>query len=65
VTTRDPFELVRFLCDQDVYAVTAQFLRDLSHNVVTASELGLSRATIQAGSQRDEQFCRRRTLRGR
>ena len=33
-----------FLLDQDVYAVTARFLRDCGHDVVTASELGLSRA---------------------
>jgi len=27
---------VRFLLDQDVYALTARFLRDLGHDVVTA-----------------------------
>lgn len=36
---------MKFLLDQDVYAVTARFLRDLHHDVVTAAELGLSRAT--------------------
>jgi len=36
---------MRFLTDQDVYAVTAQLLRNLGHDVATAAELGLSRAT--------------------
>jgi predicted nuclease of predicted toxin-antitoxin system len=35
---------VRFLLDQDVYALTARFLRELGHDVVTAAELGLARA---------------------
>jgi predicted nuclease of predicted toxin-antitoxin system len=35
---------VRFLLDQDVYAVTARLLRQLGHNVVTASEARLSQA---------------------
>jgi predicted nuclease of predicted toxin-antitoxin system len=35
---------MRFLTDQDVYAVTTRFLRSLGHDVVTAAELGLSRA---------------------
>jgi predicted nuclease of predicted toxin-antitoxin system len=35
---------MRFLTDQDVYAVTTRFLRNLGHDVVTAAELGLSRA---------------------
>lgn len=34
---------MRFLLDQDVYAVTVRFLRDLGHEVVIAAELGLSR----------------------
>jgi predicted nuclease of predicted toxin-antitoxin system len=33
---------VRFLLDQDVYAVTCRLLRDLGHDVVTAAELNLS-----------------------
>ena len=33
---------MRFLLDQDVYALTARFLRDLAHDLVTAAELGLS-----------------------
>jgi predicted nuclease of predicted toxin-antitoxin system len=36
---------VRFLLDQDVYAITARVLRGLGHDVVTAAELGRSRAT--------------------
>ncbi len=35
---------MRFLLDQDVYAVTARFLRDLGHDIVTTAELGLSQA---------------------
>jgi predicted nuclease of predicted toxin-antitoxin system len=35
---------MRFLLDQDVYAVTAQFLIDLRHDVVLAAQLGLSQA---------------------
>lgn len=38
---------MKLLLDQDVYAITARFVRDLGHDVVTASELGLSRATDQ------------------
>jgi len=36
---------VRFLLDQDVYALTARFLRALEHDVVTAAEIGCSQAT--------------------
>jgi len=35
---------VKFLLDQDIYALTDRFLRQLGHNVVRAAELGLSRA---------------------
>jgi predicted nuclease of predicted toxin-antitoxin system len=35
---------VRFLLDQDVYAVTARLLRQLGHDVVTASEARLFQA---------------------
>jgi predicted nuclease of predicted toxin-antitoxin system len=47
---------VRFLLDQDVYALTARFLRNLAHDVVTAAELGLSRApdTTLLSRARDE-----------
>jgi len=35
---------MNLLTDQDVYAKTVLFLRDLGHNVATAAELGLSTA---------------------
>lgn len=35
---------MKFLLDQDVYAFTKRFLRELGYDVATASELGLSRA---------------------
>jgi predicted nuclease of predicted toxin-antitoxin system len=35
---------VKFLADQDVYALSIRFLRGLGHDVVTAAEFGLSRA---------------------
>ena len=35
---------MKFLLDQDIYALTVRFLRDLGRDVVTAAELGLSRA---------------------
>lgn len=36
---------MRFLFDQDVYAVTARFLGDLGHDVVQVAEIGLARAS--------------------
>ena len=36
---------MRFLLDQDVYALTARFLRALEHDVVMAAEIGYSQAT--------------------
>jgi len=36
---------MRLLADQDVYASTVRLLRDLGHDVTTAAETGLSRAT--------------------
>jgi predicted nuclease of predicted toxin-antitoxin system len=36
---------MRFLVDQDVYAATLAYLRGLGHDVVSAAELGLARAT--------------------
>lgn len=36
---------MRFLLDQCVYASTARFLRDAGHDVVTANDIGRSRAT--------------------
>ena len=35
---------MKFLLDQDVYALTNRFLRELGYDILTASELGLSRA---------------------
>jgi predicted nuclease of predicted toxin-antitoxin system len=35
---------MKFLLDQDVYALTERFLREQGYDVVTASELNLSRA---------------------
>lgn len=35
---------MKFLLDQDVYALTERFLRGQGYDVITASELGLSRA---------------------
>jgi predicted nuclease of predicted toxin-antitoxin system len=35
---------MKFLLDQDVYAVTTRFLRENGYDVITASELNLSRA---------------------
>lgn len=35
---------MRFMLDQDVYAITARFLRGLDHDLVTAADLGVSRA---------------------
>jgi len=35
---------MKFLLDQDVYALTERFLREQGYDVVTASELDLSRA---------------------
>jgi predicted nuclease of predicted toxin-antitoxin system len=35
---------MRFLLDQDVYAVTTRFLRELGHDVVVAADIGYSQA---------------------
>ncbi|RKZ87279.1 MAG: hypothetical protein DRR19_13825 [Candidatus Parabeggiatoa sp. nov. 1] len=35
---------MKFLLDQDVYAVTARFLTDLGYDVIKAEQLGLSQA---------------------
>jgi len=39
---------MKFLTDQDVYALTVSFLRNLDHDVITAAEIGMSRATDSA-----------------
>ncbi|MDS3860833.1 DUF5615 family PIN-like protein [Thermosynechococcaceae cyanobacterium BACA0444] len=36
---------MKFLLDQDVYALTARFLVELGHDVVLVSQLGLSQAS--------------------
>lgn len=36
---------MKFLIDQDVYAVTIKFLIDAGHNVVIVSEIGLAQAS--------------------
>ena len=35
---------MKFITDQDVYAVTVRYLRELDYDVITASETGLSKA---------------------
>ena len=35
---------MKFLTDQDVYAITGRFLSGLGHDVVTAAQLGLAQA---------------------
>lgn len=35
---------MKFLLDQDVYNITARFLKNLGHDVITAGEIGCSRA---------------------
>jgi predicted nuclease of predicted toxin-antitoxin system len=35
---------VKFLLDQDVYAVTARYLKSLRHDIVTASQIGAAQA---------------------
>ena len=54
---------MRFLLDQDVYAVTASFLRSLGHDVVTAAQLGLSQASdvqlVTTAKQQDRLFVTR------
>jgi predicted nuclease of predicted toxin-antitoxin system len=49
---------VKLLADQDVYDVTIKWLRGKGHDVVTAKELGLERAS-------DEELLRKAKERGR
>jgi predicted nuclease of predicted toxin-antitoxin system len=35
---------MKFLTDQDVYAITVRFLSGLGHDVITAAQLGLAQA---------------------
>lgn len=39
---------MNFLLDQDVYAATARFLRELGHDVIPVAQLGLSQAEDEA-----------------
>ena len=39
---------MKFLLDQDVYASTARFLRDLGHDVIPVARIGLSQAGDEA-----------------
>lgn len=34
---------MKFLLDQDVYALTARFLRNLQHDVITVAQIGHAR----------------------
>ncbi len=36
---------MKFLLDQDVYASTVRFLRDLGHDVIPVAQIGLSQAS--------------------
>jgi predicted nuclease of predicted toxin-antitoxin system len=36
---------MKFLLDQDVYAITARFIRNLGHDVVSVAEIGCSQAS--------------------
>ena len=35
---------MKFLLDQDVYAITMNFLKDLGHDVVPTAQIGVSKA---------------------
>ena len=50
---------MRFLLDQDVYAVTARFLLELGHDVLCAAAAGLSAAedAVLLGTARQQQPC--------
>ena len=37
---------MKFLLDQDVYAITARFLIDAGHDVVLVAQLGLERGHV-------------------
>jgi predicted nuclease of predicted toxin-antitoxin system len=54
---------MRFLADQDVYQVTLEFLRTLGHHVLTAAELGMSRASdddlLREATRQDRVFVTR------
>jgi predicted nuclease of predicted toxin-antitoxin system len=39
---------MKLLLDQDVYAITARYLKDLGHDVLTAADIDSSRASDEA-----------------
>jgi predicted nuclease of predicted toxin-antitoxin system len=54
---------LRFLLDQDVYAVTARFLQNLGHDVVSVGSIGRAQATdaelLQLAKDRERVFVTR------
>lgn len=54
---------MNLLLDQDVYAITARYLRNQGHDVVTAADLGSSRASdetlLSIAHQQDRLFVTR------
>jgi len=46
---------MRLLVDQDVYAATGQFLRDLDHDLVTAARLAHALRDVPADTERKHQ----------
>lgn len=42
---------MKLLLDQDVYEVTARFLKDIGHDVVKVSEIGMARSTDEENLQ--------------
>lgn len=54
---------MNLLLDQDVYAITARFLLDLGHDVVTAADLGCSQVSdlelLDIAHKRDRVFITR------
>lgn len=47
---------MRFLIDQDVYATTVRFVKDLGHDVLQVAELGLSQEDNRVFITRDRDF---------
>ncbi|MGM0486480.1 MAG: DUF5615 family PIN-like protein [Planctomycetota bacterium] len=58
---------MKFLADQDVYAITVAFVDGLGHDVVRAAELGLAQAEdaelLRVAHQIEEWFSRRQSSR--
>ncbi len=59
---------MRFLVDQDIYRLTIEWLREQGHDVVTAKELGMQRASDKAllseAGELDRLFLGERSLLG-